>query len=401
LKKLRNVLCIACVLISVVTVFYAIPVKEQVYHGPDEYSYHIYSRFLLEHGMQGFPGLLKEFISHKDRWIWPSPLRAGYLFLSTVSFRMLGPFFSSLAYLSWISFVVTLLITFYFSRKLFGGDFAGLCTLLYAFSPLQMAMAKRALSDSLGNLFIVLAIWLFLDFLMKPSSMKLAFFTAAYAYALLIKETALLYAVFFAVAYGVFVFKRNSDTSVRKALVATAIAVGIAVTVLLLVFQNPADIMQVIKIQQAMPSLNQYSVLFCRGPWFRYLIDYMLLSPVVTLLSLAFAVLVWLRTDARKEFPVLYFVVAFVLAYCLFSMLPFAKNVRYAMSLDLPMRLMAVWMLAEIVKIRKIPYVSDPLFMGVLCLCALDYLNFVQLFCRADLYDPISMVLLQVRLFIP
>lgn len=150
------------------------------------------------------------------------------------------------------------------------------------------------------------------------------------------------------------------------------------------------------KILRAMPAVNEYSVFLGRGPWFRYIIDYTLISPLVTVLSLSFIVYVFIKREFLKNYKIGYSVTLFIWLFLSLSMFDYAKNIRYTLALNMVMRLFVVFILKELFKESK--FAAGFCFLGVLFLCFLDHLSFVRLFYQ---YDPMTFMLLKARQLIP
>jgi hypothetical protein len=213
----------------------------------------------------------------------------------------------------------------------------------------------------------------------------------------LVKENNVLLSLFFA-AYLILrkaIFK--ADLRVRDLLAATLIPGVIVGVIYVLSAGSIYRPIEVAKIILASPATNKYAILFCSGPWFRCLIDFMLLSPWVCLLAIGFFFHYLVKNEKREE-------IVYLLLFCsslifLFSF--FAKNVRYVINLDFPIRLFAVLMLVELKKLlfkNRATYI----LVAFVCLIALfDYLNFYNLFAIRRIYDPISQWLLQAWRIVP
>ncbi|MDP2942209.1 MAG: glycosyltransferase family 39 protein, partial [Candidatus Omnitrophota bacterium] len=288
------------------------------------------------------------------------------------------------------SFCVFLIISFYFASKYFDDKIALLLAILLAFSPLNMAMARRALLDSTFNLFCILSIWLFFDLLKKRTALKYVLFILIYSFTILVKETGVLLSVFF-LLYLIF-YKDK-----KYLLPVTLFPFLIAGVVYLILAGGPSNMIKAIKIILTSPSHNEYAILFGSGPWFRYLIDYMLLSPWVVILSSGF--IFWHLASKEHDERVSYFLLAFVVLF--FSLNFFTKNVRYVMALDMPMRLFSVLMLKKLFETRFPKQALLLVSVSVIAIAVFDYLNFHSLFVRGEIYDPVSYWLLKIEHIIP
>lgn len=358
--------------------------------GADEGYYLRYSSYIGEHGLGGFADLFKNYIGNQGDWLYSNPLRIGFITLSSVWLKIFGYSFLNLAYFSLFSFCVFLIISFYFASKYFDDKIALLLAILLAFSPLNMAMARRALLDSTFNLFSVLSIWLFFDLLKKRTALKYILFILIYSFTILVKETGVLLSLFFVLYLILY-------RDMKYLLSVTLFPFLIAGSIYIISAGGLSNVIDMIKIILTSPGHNEYAMLFGSGPWFHYLIDYMLLSPWVVILSSGFVF--WHLASKEHDERVTYFLLAFVVLF--FSLNFFTKNVRYVMALDMPMRLFSVLMLKKLFETRFPKQALLLVPVAVIAIAVFDYLNFYNLFVRGDIYDPVSYWLLKIEHIIP
>jgi 4-amino-4-deoxy-L-arabinose transferase-like glycosyltransferase len=323
----------------------------------------------------------------------------GFILLSSTWIKIFGNNLLNLAFLSLFSYCLGLCICFYFTRKYFDEKIALLFSVLFAFSPLNMAMARRALMDSTLNLFLILSIWLFFSLLKERSSVKYVLFILVYSFTLLIKESALLLSLFF-ILYLIclkFIFKKA--VYLKDLLSATLLPFVITGVVYISLSGSIFNIVGMFKIILGPPGNNQYAMLFGSGPWFRYIIDYILLSPWVVILSIGFVFYRAALKDIDED--ILYFLLAFISLF--FSVNIFTKNIRYAMVLDMPMRLFSVLLLKNIAEaiFPKYKYAFILTVILVSAIAVFDYISFQSLFLKDGIYDPASFMLLKSRHIIP
>jgi hypothetical protein len=148
------------------------------------------------------------------------------------------------------------------------------------------------------------------------------------------------------------------------------------------------------------PATRSFSIQFCAGPWYRYLIDYLCLSPFPTLLGLLGAgALVQRIGEGEWSTPEVLF--ALLGAGLLLEQAWFIKNVRYMVALELPLRFLAVGFCFRVV--RRIWPAQAASVVGALVagLCLLDWQSYRHIFADGGSYDPLSIVLLKARQIIP
>jgi len=262
-----------------------------------------------------------------------------------------------------------------------------------------MAMARRALVDSTANFFLILSAWLFFDMISDRKTFKYLMFVIVYTLAILTKETSILLIPIFALYLIIRKYMLKKELYLPDLLSACFYPLITAGVIYILAAGDPLSILQVIKIILTSPSTNKYAILYCSGPWFRYIVDFMLLSPWVSILALGY----FFYFVSSKEYHegILYFLLLFVMYFLLLNI--FAKNVRYAILLDTPLRIFAVLMILKITETRfeKFKYNYLITYILVIGIATYDYLSFYKLFIIYDIYDPISILLLRAREFIP
>jgi hypothetical protein len=265
-----------------------------------------------------------------------------------------------------------------------------------------MAMGKRALTDSMGNMFIIISIWVFLRFLLSEKKfLNFIIFIFFYSYAVLVRELFFIFICYFCLVFLIYKYLYNNKRELSDTYLISIVLLppALVFSAWFIFSRSFSDVKLLLNLHRTMPSLNQYSVLFCRGPWFRYIVDYILISPFVTILGLSFIIYAVTNRQILKDFKIFYFIVSALSVFLLLGNIDYTKDIRYVLSLDVFMRLFVIFMLKEIFKkSEKFAHFS---FYVVLLLCLADYSNFIYLFCQKNIYDPVSYSLLQARLFIP
>ncbi len=385
-------------IISIAFTLIILSLKDIVFAGRADEGYYLkYATYISAKGLKGFPDLFKNYLQNQENWIFPNPLRVGFAVLSCIWIKIFGNNFLNLAFLSLFSYCLFLFICFYFTRKYFDEKIALLLIILLAFSPLNMAMARRALTESTFNLFSALSLWLFFDLLKERRSFKYILFIFIYSFTILVRETAVILSLFFIlylVFYKFFFKKAVNSVDFLSVALFPAVIVGF---IYINLGGGLFNIVNTIKIILTPPRTNQYAILFGSGPWFRYIIDYILLSPWVVILSIGF-VFYYFSSKERDEKTV-YFLLALVFIFFAFNI--FTKNIRYVMILDMPMRLFSVLMLKRLIEsiFPKRAFILIAIFVTMVSM--FDYINFHNLFIKEGIYDPVTFLLLRAEHIIP
>lgn len=361
----------------------------------DEGFYLRYGTYIGDHGIGGFKKLFELYTQDQENR-FPNPLRIGFILLSVFWLKAFGYSFLGLAHLSLFSFLVFLCISYYFSSKFFDKDTGLLYVALLAFSPLALAMARRALSESTIQMFVALSFWMFWSFIQARSSLKYVGFILVFSLAILMKETNVLLSPILVIYLLLRKLLFKKEVRLMDFL-SVSVFPFLIVGLTYLSVAGLTNTLQTIGIILHSPKTNPHAIAFGQGPWFRYIIDFMLLSPWVVLCSIGFIFSYFLsdRSQDVQAFLLVFVAVSFVF----FNF--FTKNVRYVMMLDIPMRLFTVLLLKEIVSKRVARHATAVLALLILGLALSDYLNFYALFLERGIYDPISHVLLKSKRFMP
>ncbi len=377
------------------------PLKENQF-GPrsDEGYYFHYAKTVEEKGLRGFQELLSWFSQSQQARLHPPPSRIGFVLTGAFLFHIFGPSYSILGIFSTACFILFLAVVFYFIRKYFDLDAALLTTLLLSTSPLLMGMARRALMDSALNLLWALTVWLFLEFLIERKIFQYALFLLSFILAVLFKEGSLILLPFF-VFVMVFARRMGLQKIPWKYIIAACLCGVIVPMALYILILGGMDVsiqaLQCLEdIQRHIVQFNPYVANYCMGPWYRYLLDFMLLNPIVTLLFIGYSFRVVLTPpDAKKIYLLTYFLVT----YAALTFIQNNKNIRYAMSLEMVMGLFAVFMLYEIFgrRMRGTTYVTA----AAVIIYFVNFISFIDIFEIHGVLDPITRHLLGVRNFIP
>jgi hypothetical protein len=228
---------------------------------------------------------------------------------------------------------------------------------------------------------------------------KYPIFVIVYALAILIKETAILLIPIFILYFIIGRYILKKELYLSDLFYTCICPLIIAVAVYIIAAGTPSHVLEVIKIILTSPLTNKHAILYCAGPAFRYIVDFILLSPWVSILAIGFF---FSFISAKEcEDKILYFSTIFVVYFLLLNL--FAKNVRYAIFLDTPLRMFSVFMLLNIEenRFKKLKHGYLITYILVIAIAVYDYLSFYKFFVIYDIYDPISIFLLRARELIP
>jgi 4-amino-4-deoxy-L-arabinose transferase-like glycosyltransferase len=343
----------------------------------DETVYLRYTQVLAGGG--GYARIVRMFIDDRGMWVFPNPLRWGYLGATTLICKLTGECtYRELAMLSTIAGIAAVALTYWIGLRLCEPTTALFAAALMATSPLQLALGRRALSDEffcavvLGSFVAMLAVarpspgppghplpqsgrgalvvvWITLATLAFAAKEQFVFI---YPFVLLfwwLRERKLrwIWALPPALFFGVFCLLARDVTAFFR-------------------------IGQCVNSVMHAPYAEQYQ----NGPPHRVLVDFLIVAPLVTI---AFIAAAWMR---RRE-PLVVLAIGILVVHSLIS----SKNLRYVVTADPLMRLIVA---------SAFPRKSFLLINAVVEL-ALFYIIFIA----NDVYDPVTYELLRALRMVP
>ena len=377
-KNTNTFLFILVLAIAITVVLYSLQYLASYASTADEGYYLRYTTFIKFNGLKGFPILYKDFIGNKQHWLFPPPSRLGFIMLCYIFANMCGCSFEAISLLSVFSYSLLLIVCYYFSKRHFGSKMALLFTILMAFSPLNMAVARRALTDSTAYLLSAFSIWLFYDLLKRTSTLKYILFIIVFSLAVLVKELTIILSFAFVLYLLYLKFFTKETFNIKNWFGVTLFPYLIVGCAYVISAGGIKYAIEIMKIVLASPKTNQYAILLGAGPWYRYIIDFVLLSPWVFILGAGFPLYYILKKKPDEKIRYFIFISMFVfifLSSCLFT-----KNIRYVILLDMVLRLFSVLMLKEIFETRFPKYCGTFTTLAVIAIAVFDFLTFVDLF---------------------
>jgi 4-amino-4-deoxy-L-arabinose transferase-like glycosyltransferase len=366
----------------------------------DEGYYRSYAARIAAQGPGAFPETFEAYRTEPRHWRFPNPLRVGYIGIAAGWTALRGDGFRALSEISLVSHCLLVALCFGFTRRLLDGPIALTTSALVAFSPLLLGLSRRALLDAPATGLALASLWAFWECLRQPAARgpRIAFMLC-FGLGILVKETTVLLLVPFGLLLTLAprAQRQAALPSLAPALFAPPVLCG---CVWLLAAGSLETLVAVVRIILGSPASNPYAQQLGGGPWWRYGVDLLLLSPGPTLLGLAVAGHALLetragRSDATRNWLAL-FALGLLLAYA-----PFTKNVRYVAPIELPLRALAALGLFALCGRGPGWRRGAAVAAAVALLCWLDWRHFERVFVAGALYDPMTAFLLQARGLIP
>lgn len=360
--------------------------------GFDEGLYREYVNALSKDGLTSYPDIVEGYIQVQQKLpgsILP-PLRFLYIFTGYVWHSIFGS--EALAALHQVaSFfnMLTLALATFFVWRMRGATWAISIAALLAFAPTQIHMSQHALVDGFFTFWATLVLWLFWENLQAPRDWRwLVGYIIALALLVLTKENS--FFVWIALV-ALLITNRwlQFGTVTREIAIATVLGPLLGVVVLIFLAGGIDVFIQSYQLSVGKNFQLHYAILTGDGPWYRYLVDLLLVSPIV--LVLAIATLFRLNREMKPELFMSIFIAASYLVMC---NLKYGMNLRYANMWDLPLRFLAfgeiVWLASSVKRFQPVITAA-----AVTLLAAIEFHQYIVLAVRYPLYELITHDLLE------
>ena len=207
---------------------------------------------------------------------------------------------------------------------------------LMSCAPVQIHFAQHALIDGVFAFWAMMCLWLLWENLRHPNDGRwLAGYGLSLAFMVITKENSAF--VFIGLAGLIAVNRWAAFGKVTPRLLLVSVAGPLTgVTVLVTLAGGIGSFVEIYRLLVSKAETLQYAVMTGDGPWYRYLVDILLVSPVILILAIG-GVFTQVRTHRAYVF-----LVAFVgFTYLIMCNVRYGMNLRYASIWDLPLRVMA------------------------------------------------------------
>lgn len=255
---------------------------------------------------------------------------------------------------------------------------------LVAFAPVQIHMGQHALIDGFFAFWATLCLWALWENLRSPEHPGwLTLYGASLALMVMTKENS--FFVFCALC-GVIIANRwgKWGTVTPKLLLITVAGPLAGVTALVTLAGGVQNFIETYRLLVQKAQNLQYAIKTGDGPWYRYLVDLLLVSPIVLCLAIGGVF------QLPKQRSVYLYLLAFVvLSYVIMCNVRYGMNLRYTTIWDLPLRAFAFGQLALLSQHfgrRR----SLVLLVAVAALCAYELRQYVIFFADGALYELVT-----------
>lgn len=369
--------------------------------GFDERLYANYLSQLDQVGALGYPDVVENYLERQakaDTAMLP-PTRAGFLLPAWAWHRVTGTStLGSVRAISALASCLALGVGAAFAGRLGGRGWAVATLALMACAPLQIHLAQRALVDGYFAFWAVLALWALWECLQRtPETLTSGPFLWTYGGALVVmvltKENA---AFVFASLVGLLALAPWGRFGLarpgRTLWLMTFVAPTVAMAILIILCGGADRFVGALRLNVQKSLTLLYALRTGDGPWHRYLLDLVTLSPATVMLAVGG--MFQARRGGRGA--ALLFLTGFVvLTYAAMCQVRYGMNLRYGAIWDLPLRLLALGALVSVCEVGKAR--RDLLFaVGVVILGGLDLWAYHRFFVIGAIYDPVPAEMLRV-----
>ncbi len=355
--------------------------------GFDEGMYRGYLITLIDGGLGSYPQIVEHYIELQGRLqrsILP-PVRFLYISSGYLWHQLFGSeALASLNYVASCFSIFTLFLSAIFALRLADPAASLAVTALMSVAPTQIHMSQHALIDGFFTFWALLCLWLLWENLRAPRDWRwLVGYMLALCCLVLTKENA--FFVFIALATIIIVNHwLQFGTVTRELLLTTITGPVLGAVALIFLAGGLNNLVTTYQLLVSKASQTPYAILTGDGPWYRYLIDLFLVSPIILILALGRV----FRLNRTMK-PELYLLVFIAASYFVMCNVKYGMNLRYANMWDMPLRFLAFGSLAGLAApIRR--YRNIVLGVAVTLTCAIELRQYYILAVQYPLYELIT-----------
>ena len=360
--------------------------------GFDEELYRKYTNGLIAEGLGGYPAIVQaymEVLRERTGSILP-PLRFLYILTAYIWHSIFGTEpLEALYQIAAFFNILTLALATLFAWRLRGPGWAIAIAALMSFAPTQIHMSQHALVDGFFTFWATLVLWLFWENLQRPRNwVWLVAYIIALALLVLTKENS-----FFVWIGLVALLIANRwlqfGQVTRELFIATILGPLLGVVTLVFLAGGIDILFQCYQLSVSKNLQLDYAIKTGDGPWYRYLVDLMLVSPIV----LIFAIGTLFRLDRTMK-PELFMSIFIAASYLVMCNVKYGMNLRYANMWDLPLRFLAFSQIVWLASFAK-QFRGAIIAVAIVLLAAIEFHQYIVLAVNYPLYELITHDLLE------
>lgn len=352
--------------------------------GYDERLYEAYAKAISTTGLTYYPDIVRAYIEKQKTLpgsILP-PLRFLYIFAAYLDHALFGTAErTALHYVSSIFSILTLLLSALFASRLASSTYTLGVSAMMAVAPTQLHMSQHGLIDGFFTFWAMLALWALWESLRSPRDWRwLTLYVFGLCACVITKENAFflwLALIGLILANRWFAFGQVT----REMIFATLLGPALGVAILTLLAGGIGTLIETYALSVSKNYTLDYAIQTGDGPWYRYLVDLLLVSPVV--LILAIGTVFTIRRQQKVEW---FFTLFISISYLIMCNIKYGMNLRYANMWDLPLRVLAFSQLLSLASL--FPRGQKWALIGATsALCLIEFHQYIVLAVHFPLYE--------------
>lgn len=356
--------------------------------GFDEAYYEKYVTSLGKIGLGGWPTLIESYIAEQkeQRLAFLPPTRVLFLGSAHVWSQITGTApIEAVRAVSCGAGIALLLLGAAMAWR-FSGPAAALGVgALLGCAPLLIHLSHRALIDGFFAFWATVALWGFFESLRTPERRGwLAVYGAGLAAMVMTKENA---AFAYAALFALMVLNRwlRIGTVTREFVAVTLLAPAGGALMLVLAAGGIDTLLGAYRINIEKSVELPYALSTGDGQWHRYLLDFLLVSPAVTLLAVASLGGTGWSEPAKRCLALFVFI-----SYAVMAQVRYGMNLRYGAMWEVPLCWLAFTLLATLAIRWAGRWQIPALTAAVVLVCTVELTQYHRLFVKGNVYDPVA-----------
>ncbi|MGD9015456.1 MAG: hypothetical protein PVI33_05495 [Candidatus Omnitrophota bacterium] len=371
---------------------------------PDEGVYAAQASVIAQNGTGAIRELTREYNADKRWWLYPHPLRVGYLLPLAAVMRITHNTDIKLgAYISTFFSIMTLLLIIVVGRRFFNQWITLYALLFISVSPMSLAIARRNWQDAMLGFIGFFLIYLCCQITLN--SRKIIWyilFVISGSYCLLIKLIgAPVYLL--SIAWILWLLFVNQKAYLKGVVFMASVAIGAGISIAYLSYLagSPSAVIQSVRHMLQTGLASQYRLEFCTGKWYEFFELLWVVNAVNTILCLigiAGMFLSWktkqkifglsIQENRRVIFGIIFFMLIFM------SILAFTFNLRHISVLHAPFYLLGglgLWYIISLANAklqkRHFSFVITGMLVAIIFVAVKDYQNFQKIIVDSGIKD--------------
>ncbi|HET9418134.1 MAG TPA: glycosyltransferase family 39 protein [Chthoniobacterales bacterium] len=363
--------------------------------GWDERAYVVFAQTLDKVGVSGIRQWLHEYPINEQLQKSPLFLRVGFIVPAMLTCKLLGDFNAdNLAWLSFCCGVAVILLGARFADDLGGRKMSILCGILLVSSPLATALSRRGTQDSFAALLTLACLYLFDRCWRRRSVLDLIGLAFCLCLAFLTKETTLLLYPLMGIA-AAYYFRAMELRASPWLLVPLITAPIVYFMVEIGICGGIGNFIGTYRLYASVQQTLDYTVHYEKGPWFRYLLDFLAIAPLSFIAAIVgFSVPHNAALRHGRNLALIYFAGAVLL----FGQMPIV-NVRLLLFADMFLRFAAAAGITYLATKIASAWSARVLYLGIAFVVMTDAFQFYRVFVAGNVYSPTTFLLLRAEGF--